>query len=172
VRRWADAAPAPAGDAAAGPAASHSAETAVTIASPTLAFTSINDLHNIFSIYLSIKATIRPRYQCAREYSRIRRMRDFADFCPFWGTGGAAGSAMLSRRPPRFSDYGTELLGTCLARCWFLAKSGFIPPGSAAICETSREFGPAESSRRYRGNEITCRLPNIGRFSAREMASA
>jgi hypothetical protein len=38
----------------AGPAASHRAGTAVTSASPTLAFTSINDLHDIFARFTGI----------------------------------------------------------------------------------------------------------------------
>ena len=44
----------PACEAVAGPAASHRAGTAVTSASPTLAFTSIDDLHDIFARFTGI----------------------------------------------------------------------------------------------------------------------
>lgn len=78
VRAGADVAPAgdtvvpaggvvPADDAVAGAAASHNAGTAVTTASPTLAFTSMNDLHDIFARFLGHQGSIRPRYKRARK---------------------------------------------------------------------------------------------------------
>jgi hypothetical protein len=71
----------PAGDAKAGPAASHSAGTAVTIASPTLAFTSIDNLHDIFARFTrALRQPFSGADKRAREYGLVSRMSGFADF--------------------------------------------------------------------------------------------